>query len=260
LGLLADPEGVPYLLKALKDRTVTVRRYAIRSLGQIKDLRAVEPILPFLHHSTSKVHREAFDALVGFGAEAVPTYIHYLQEKPDFRRCMAMILGKLGDARAVEPLIALLYEVDSSSDVYTVTNAIGSLGKIGDARAVEPLIAFLNKIDSSANAYMVAQAIVSLGEIGDLRTCDVLSVIANKPDEALPSDDRWFKPLHIRYDAALVLAEMGDVRAVDPLIAHYEFENTQWMQQKIKIALQKIDHSDARAALAWLEESTPQPI
>ena len=53
-------------------------------------------------------------------------------------------LGQLGDARAVEPLIAALADRDSAVRV----SAAGALGQLGNAQAVEPLIAALADRDS----------------------------------------------------------------------------------------------------------------
>ncbi len=44
-------------------------------------------------------------------------------------------LGKIGDVRAVEPLIAILKDVKANAR----DGAAISLGRIGDARALEPL-------------------------------------------------------------------------------------------------------------------------
>ena len=55
---------------------------------------------------------------------------------PLIRQSAAETLGKIGGARAVEPLIALL-----KTSVHEVRqSAAEALRKIGDARAVEPLI------------------------------------------------------------------------------------------------------------------------
>ena len=48
-------------------------------------------------------------------------------------------MGEIGDARAVEPLIAAL----KHNDTGIRQDAARALGRIGDARAVEPLIAAL---------------------------------------------------------------------------------------------------------------------
>jgi HEAT repeat protein len=48
----------------------------------------------------------------------------------------AEALGKLGDARAVEPLIASLKDQEAPVQV----EAAVALGKLGDMRAVQPLV------------------------------------------------------------------------------------------------------------------------
>jgi HEAT repeat protein len=48
----------------------------------------------------------------------------------------ALMLGKIGDARAVEPLIRALDAPGYQTPLY----AAQSLGKLGDPRAIEPLI------------------------------------------------------------------------------------------------------------------------
>jgi HEAT repeat protein len=69
----------------------------------------------------------------------------------------AETLGKLGDARAVEPLIAALKE-DSGVGEETVE----ALGRLGDARAVEPLIAALGDEDWDTCAW-AAEALRRIG-------------------------------------------------------------------------------------------------
>ena len=58
------------------------------------------------------------------------------------RRDLIKELGEIGDARAVEPLIAELRDAyeDSLGRLHGI-GAAEALGEIGDARAVEPLIA-----------------------------------------------------------------------------------------------------------------------
>ena len=57
-------------------------------------------------------------------------------EPTSVRQEAVLALGKIGDARAVEPLCAALK--DRSSNIRQ--HAASALGKIGDARAVEPLV------------------------------------------------------------------------------------------------------------------------
>jgi HEAT repeat protein len=119
-------------------------------------------------------------------------------EDPRIRRWAAEALGELGDAHAVEPLIAALG--DEEHDVYV--GAARTLGALGDPRAVAPLIAALQK-DEWAARMGAAEA---LGVIGD--PCAVAPLIAALGDE----DD------HVRQAAAVALAKLGEP-AVEPLVA-----------------------------------------
>jgi HEAT repeat protein len=73
-------------------------------------------------------------------------------------RCNAAeALGRIGDVRAVEPLLIALKE--SITDVRNISAE--ALGKIGDARAIEPLITALD--DNSWNVRSAAaRALVSM--------------------------------------------------------------------------------------------------
>ncbi len=82
------------------------------------------------------------------------------------RKEAAQALGKLGDKRAVEPLIAVVGNGDASG-----AYAVEALGEIGDPRAVEPLLALLAGDDSYARCRRAAEA---LGGIGDARAVEPL--------------------------------------------------------------------------------------
>ncbi|HDZ76666.1 MAG TPA: HEAT repeat domain-containing protein, partial [Candidatus Omnitrophica bacterium] len=92
------------------------------------------------------------------------------------RNSAIQALGKIGDSRAVEPLIEAL------KDEYRFVrdSAIQALGKIGDSRAVEPLIEALEDEDVDGYVhYFVTQA---LGEIGDIRKSKSGDTILNSQD------------------------------------------------------------------------------
>ncbi len=81
---------------------------------------------------------------------------------PDMVRwCAAEALGEIGDAAAVEPLIAVLDDPNDTLQEY----AVRALGKIRDKRAVEPLIQCLSRRSN----YFRDLVVEVLGEIGDQR-------------------------------------------------------------------------------------------
>jgi HEAT repeat protein len=140
------------------------------------------------------------DTMIRIGGAAVPPFIHALKHhKSGVRRMAAQALGGIADQRAVVPLIAVL----DDPDWLVVTSAAEALARIGDPRAVEPLIA---KLQDPQNLYHVA---VNLGKL------------ARKL-----GDRRAFEPLLAAFQggsrgshgAAEGLGELGDARAVEPLV------------------------------------------
>jgi len=121
------------------------------------------------------------------------------RKDPFDRSYSAGVLGEIGDARAVEPLLAALKD----KDVYVRENAVEALGKIGDTRAVEPLLAALKDV----NWKISSAAKKALGEIGDVRAVEpLLAFIKDDQTDLDPT-------------AVIALGEIGDTRAVEPLLA-----------------------------------------
>jgi len=113
---------------------------------------------------------QASDALVGIGEDAVEPLIGILQDInrhnwycARFRTSsylVAQTLGRIGDAKAVEPLIETLLKNDEFPDVQQSTAE--ALGRIGDRRAVDPLIGAL---DEPLTRWHAANALGKIGEI-----------------------------------------------------------------------------------------------
>lgn len=130
---------------------------------------------------------------------AVDSYIKALQDKdPNTQWQAAEDLGKIGDARAVEPLIKVLEKGLFS----TRKKAAQALARIGKP-ALTPLIDALNSEVSDIRQY----AAMALGYMGDTKTVELLIVALR--------DDYSF----VRVQAAEALGEIRDAKAVKPLIA-----------------------------------------
>ena len=135
--------------------------------------------------------------------------------------------GRLGDVRAVEPLLAalatelcggrlsrrwvwlgtlavepLVATVAGTGDVRRA--AVEALGRLGDVRAVsrwwQPCVIATRRCGG-------AGAVEALGRLGDVRAVEPLLA-------ALRDNDR-----DVRRAAAKALGRLGDVRAVEPLVA-----------------------------------------
>jgi HEAT repeat protein len=123
-----------------------------------------------------------------------------LLRSPDvqLRQFVAYLLGRVGDARAIEPLIDALQD----ENVGVRGAAANALGAIGDEAAIPYLRPLLNDY----NAQLVVWAAYALTKLGS----DHFSVIA----DSLKSDE-----VDVRRSAILALQQLGDERAIPPLLA-----------------------------------------
>jgi HEAT repeat protein len=104
-----DPNVVKQALSELRDVSKEKRRTAVMKLGMQGGDEAVRTLMMIVAN---------------------------INEDLIVRGRAALMLGKIGDARAVEPLIRALDAPGFQTPLY----AAQSLGKLGDPRAIEPLI------------------------------------------------------------------------------------------------------------------------
>ena len=131
------PSVVPKLVRAVRDRHPRVRHLAVSALGDLGDLRGVEPLIAALEDEDHSVRVAAVTGLGNLGdRRAVEALIAVLKDKEaPVRSCAALALGELGDVRAVQPLIAALKDEDGVVRFI----AAWALGELQDARAMGPL-------------------------------------------------------------------------------------------------------------------------
>ena len=152
--------AVDALAAAMKDPDADVRWQAANALGDIKDTRAVEPLIEALQVKDLQWH-----AALSLGKikdpRAVEPLIAALNDKdPEFREQVALSLGDIKDPRAVAPLIALLKAPPLKDPALMgpdskVRNATaGALGNIGSPEAVNFLLTALRE----HNAEVIAGA------------------------------------------------------------------------------------------------------
>jgi HEAT repeat protein len=170
---LGSPESADLLAGALSDEDALVRFYAALALTEMRDARALEPLLVALQDEQRDVRQKAVEALGKLGdARAVEPLIQALNDRENWvRQHAAGALGRLGDRRAVEPLLARLYtRAESNNWDYGTTNAIASaLGDLGDPRAILPLMRLL--LSGVEGGHL---AILPLGKLGDQSTLAAL--------------------------------------------------------------------------------------
>ncbi len=97
------------LLRELGDEDWHTRSRAAKELGELKDPRAVEPLIQALKESTLSQKYDIIEALGNIGdMRAVESIIKYFFVDEDTAILGAEALGKIGDERAVKTLIRAL--------------------------------------------------------------------------------------------------------------------------------------------------------
>lgn len=230
---LEAEQDVAGLIKALAyPKDARVRLSAAEALGRTGDERAVEPLIAALKDDDHVVCTAAVQALARLHIDwssspaaraAVPTLIDALEDSyslasrrhdgydderkasaRDVRRAAAEALGRIGDARAVAPLITALKARDSTIRYF----AAEALGKVKDARAVAPLIVALIDPD-----YVVGKAAATALANIDASWTRSEAARAAVPDliAALQDDDRV-----ISWAAGEALDKIGVARPGSP--------------------------------------------
>ena len=161
LGEIRDDRALVPLMRAMSHKDWIIRFKVIEALGKLGDRRAAALLTEALQDENSRVYGEAIRALGEIGAErAVDPLIQAMgHELPAIRMNAAAALGKIGDSRAVDSLIQMLAH-DRIGDVRK--SAAWALGKIGDSRASEALILALKDDDYYVRLY----AQLSIEKIG----------------------------------------------------------------------------------------------
>lgn len=126
-----DPNVVKQIMSELRDVNKDRRRTAVMKLGMIGGDEAIRTLMLIVNN-----HHE--DLIV--------------------RGRAALMLGKLRDPRAVEPLIQAL----DAPGFQTTLHAAEALGKLGDTRAIEPLL----RVVEEHNDKIREAALTSLKQLG----------------------------------------------------------------------------------------------
>ncbi len=212
LAELGDPNTADALLEALGDPVSEVRLQAADGLARLREPRAVSRLVGLLDAETDWNASRIGDALVRFGAGAVPDLSRHIIlsdpaiEHPGSRLpLVARLLGVIGDV-AAEP--ALLSALDSA-DLELRIRAAAALATAGSPASVPALI----RATSDPAWEVRSQAVRALGESVDPR--------AVAPLAAALRDPQWW----VRRNAAEALAGIpgGAEALLDALDGSDEF-------------------------------------
>lgn len=224
LGKLKVSAAIEPLLKALKDRDEHVRREVVMALGELNDIKTVMPLIEMLENEDS-------------------TYV----------RCgIVEVLGIIGDQRAFQPLIHIL---NNEEEVSVLCNVASALGILGNPKAVFPLIELFKHEDSNL-AERIKLALVNIRQSSMIpliqsldndhplvrgRVAWTLGHMFHK-SAVLPLIDR----LAIEKDPEVLtyivetLGQLGDKRAVKPILNISNTTNVEYLHAEAKIAIQKL--------------------
>src|SRR5919201_1846605 len=96
------------MLLDLKDTHWLNRKYAAEALGELKESRAVAPLVQSLTDEVGDVRQRAYDSLIKIGVSSVPVLIPLLvSDEDELRQSATEIIRKIGKP-AVEPLATAL--------------------------------------------------------------------------------------------------------------------------------------------------------
>ncbi|MEK6618640.1 MAG: HEAT repeat domain-containing protein [Nitrospirota bacterium] len=127
------------MLLDMKDTHWLNRKYAVESLGELKDQRAVGPLVEALTDEVGDVRQRAYDSLIKLGGVSVPSLIPLLvSEEDELRQSATEIIRKIGKP-AVEPLAVALSEADErlKTRILKVLDRMGYKPKPKEAESVK---------------------------------------------------------------------------------------------------------------------------
>jgi|GEM_PF-4493366 len=254
LGKLGDNSVVPYLMEEALNWHDHDRRWeATQTLAYLKATRALELFI-----------------------EGLDDY------QKDIRNNSVIALSKIGDKRAVEPLLARL-SIEADQEI--IENIIGVLSSFGEKRAIEPIRNFIAKIgdyqsedDRIGNGLTGHTALYKLGVEESL--AEIIKVL-NNPEKgwriaalfALQSfgknkqvlqaiigmlhDENW----DVKIDAAKVVARIGDTEAIPALEQLYQEykEGNFYVRNAAEDALKQLRGSGSQPTLGMMHQASDKP-
>ncbi|HSB01440.1 MAG TPA: HEAT repeat domain-containing protein [Anaerolineales bacterium] len=215
LASFRDPNTFDEITSVLlDDPKIEVRQAAARGLGNTGHPAALPYLLEALHDSYWWYEREyaaddLLSAIEKMGTNAVKPLIEALHDKEGtVRKFAAILLGRLGDPRAIEPLSITLYDMHHEvgkvsaealarfgapgmevliealhhPEMWIRIYAIEALARIKDAQVAPILLEMLNDPERDVKK----QVIRALGEVKDPRARSALQeIVANRADREL---------------------------------------------------------------------------
>lgn len=215
LGLFRNPSTFDEITNILlDDAKIEVRQAAARALGHTQHPAALPYLMealrdPFWWYEREVQAGDLFTAIEMMGAVAVDPLIEALQDKEGtVRRYAALLLGKLGDPRAIEPLGMTLYDLHHDvgkasaealvnfgvasfeilvealdhPEMWIRIHSVDVLPRVKEPRVLAVLLEMLNEPEREVKQHVIE----ALGELKDARAVPALqTIMANRADREL---------------------------------------------------------------------------
>lgn len=266
-ALRGRPKQLKMLVEQGDTRGIDVLVSRLRNPARPPELRRLDEVGGF-EQKVEWAQRCAAGSLAALGSPALEPLLAVLADSAFNRLQMCEILGRLGDARAVSPLVPLLGDLDprvreaagealekvGSGKMARVVvetlagqrKASGELRQLvaeGDRRPVEALLHFVRAVAGTPaathhQADACKAAFDALGELGEPEALEPLIALV----QALPTEA-----------ACRALGRLGDSRAVEPLIRILERRYEDLLVAAACAALGKL--GDRRAVEPLIEVS-----
>ncbi len=169
-------EGLPLMVKALKDPDPLVREIAAQGLGYLGDVRAAPALAKALSDPSPYVRRRAASALITVPAKPAQKALEHAalhDVDPTVRRYAVEALGWIEDDSVVPVLIQATKDLDANVRRY----AAQELGKRRARQALDALIALFNDPDEDVRW----QAVLAVGNLRDRRAVEHLVKALDDP-------------------------------------------------------------------------------
>jgi len=215
LGLFKDPSTFDDITNILlDDLKIEVRQAAAKALGYTQHPAALPYLMEALRDSYWWYEREVqagdlFNAIEKMGAVAVDSLIEALKDpEGTVRKYAALLLGRIGDARAIEPLGTALYDLHHDvgqasaealvkfgvrsfeilvealdhPEMWIRIHSVDVLPRISEPRVALVLLEMLKDPEREVQRHVIA----AMGVLKDQRTLPALqAIMANRADREL---------------------------------------------------------------------------